>query len=135
MNPDSSTPVAAGNEPPPPPAPRRGGAPWVSVMLFVLGVLAGALAFALFAILSQDPLLVRQLGPQAVDVAQIRQAAREGTLDAIATLQAGGGAQPATPVPAATPTSLPKNAIALREANRLGKPNAPVIIVEYSDFQ
>jgi hypothetical protein len=105
------------------------------VVLFVLGVLVGALAFMLYGILSKDPLLVRQLGPQGADVAQIREAARAGTLDAIATLQAGGGAQPASPTPAVTPTQLPKTAFALREANRIGKPDAPVTIVEYSDFQ
>jgi hypothetical protein len=107
----------------------------VPIAMFVLGILIGAVAFALYAILSKDPLIVRQLGPQAADVAQIRQAAHDGTLDAIATLQAGGGAQPATPTPAATPTPLPKDAFALREANRLGKAGAPVTIVEYSDFQ
>jgi protein-disulfide isomerase len=104
------------------------------ITMFIVGVLAGALAFALYGLLSNDPLIVRRLGPQGADVAQIRQAARDGTLDAIATLQAGGGAQPA-PTPAATPTQLPKNAFALREANRLGRPDAPVTIIEYSDFQ
>jgi protein-disulfide isomerase len=106
-----------------------------AVAMFIVGVLVGALAFALYGLLSKDALIVRQLGPQGAELAQIRQAARDGTLDAVATLQAGGGAQPAAPSPAATPTQLPKNAFAVREANRLGKPEAPVTIVEYSDFQ
>jgi protein-disulfide isomerase len=106
------------------------------VVLFIVGVLTGALAFMLYAMLSKDPLIVRQLGSQGADVAQIRQAAREGTLDAIATLQAGGGTQSSPPPPVSpTPTQLPKDAFALRDANRLGKPEAPVTIVEYSDFQ
>jgi hypothetical protein len=117
-----------------PPSAGRGGGVLLPVVLFLLGVLVGALAFLLYGILSKDPLLVRQLGQQGADVAQIREAARAGTLDAIATLQAGG-AGPSTPAPAAAPTQLPKNAIALREANRLGKAEAPVTIVEYSDFQ
>jgi protein-disulfide isomerase len=130
----SSEPASSGQEVlPPQTAGLRGGALF-PVVMFVLGVLVGALAFLLYGILSSDPLLVRQLGQQSVDVAQIREAARDGTMDAIATVQAGGG--PAeTPTPAATPTQLPKNAFAVREANRLGKPDAPVTIVEYSDFQ
>jgi hypothetical protein len=135
LNEDSSNPAAPGQEAHPPPSTRRAGALILPVALFFMGVLVGALAFMLYGILSEDPLLVRRLGPQGADVAQIREAARAGTLDAIATLQAGGGVQPASPTPAATPTQLPKTAFTLREANRLGKPDAPVTIVEYSDFQ
>jgi len=135
MQMDSSNPAPPGEESQAPPAPRRGGAVILPIALFILGVLTGALAFMLYAMLSKDPLIVRQLGSQGADVAQIRQAAHDGTLDAIATLQAGGGAQPATPTPAAPPTQLPKTAFALREANRIGNPDAPVTIVEYSDFQ
>jgi len=105
------------------------------IALFILGVLTGAMALALYGLLTDHPLIVRQLGSQGADVAQIRQAAHDGTLDAIATLQAGGGGQPATPTPVTAPTPLPKDAFALREANRLGRADAPVTIVEYSDFQ
>ena len=123
------------NEAKPPPTPGRGAAVILPIALFILGVLTGALALALYGLLTDHPLIVRQLGSQAADVAQVRQAARDGTMDAIATLQAGGGPQSATPTPAPTPTQLPKDAIALRAANRLGKPDAPVVVVEYSDFQ
>ncbi len=112
----------------------RAGGVLIPVICFVLGILVGALAFLLFGILSKDPLLVRQLGQPSADVAQIREAARAGTLDAIATLQAGGSAAN-TPTPAATPTQLPRDAIALRDANRLGRADAPVTIIEFSDFQ
>ena len=134
MNGESSAPVESGNMPKPPPR-RYGGSLLLPIVLFLLGILTGAMAFALFAILSKDPLIVRQIGTQADEVAQIREAARQGTLDGIATLQAGGGAQPVTPTPAVTPTPLPKDAFAVRDANRLGKADAPVTIVEYSDFQ
>jgi hypothetical protein len=132
---ESSKLASPGQEAQPPPAPRRGSAVILPIALFLLGVMTGALALALYGLITDHPLIVRRLGSQGADVAQIREAARDGTLDAIATLQAGGGPQPATPTPAPTPTQLPKDAIAVREANRLGKPDAPVVVFEYSDFQ
>ncbi len=63
----------------------------------------------------------------------MRSAARDGTLDAIATLQAGGAAaaqqQPQGPQVAAA------NAFTVRAANRQGNPDAKVTIYEFSDFQ
>lgn len=134
--PTTSTSLESEDRPAPgPPASSRRTGIVLPIVTFLIGLLIGAMGFLLYGLLTQDPLIVRQLGPQGADVAQIRDAARAGTLDAIATLQAGGGPQQATPTPAATPTTLPKAAIALRDANRLGKPDAPVTIVEYSDFQ
>ena len=100
--------------------------PWIAPAWFLLGVLVGVLGFALFATLAAKP---------AVTVA-MREAARDGTLDAIATMQAGG---PSTggPQPESGNPNPPTNqkAFAVREANRAGDKNARVTIVEFSDFQ
>ena len=62
----------------------------------------------------------------------IRNAAREGTLDAIATLQAGGS--PAESRETSTPVVV-KSAFAVRPANQIGNQDTAVTIVEVSDFQ
>jgi protein-disulfide isomerase len=96
---------------------RRWGAPaW-----FLLGVLVGAVGFAAFARFTTQPKL---------DTAAIREAAQNGALDAIATLQAGG------PQPESRNQGLPaKTSFALRDANRTGNKDAKVTIVEFADFQ
>ncbi len=94
---------------------------WVAPTGFLLGVLVGVAGLALGATLS---------GPR-VDSSAMRAAARQGTLDAIATLQAGGS-QPESSAPAAPTTT---QEFAMRDANRLGSKDARVTIVEFSDFQ
>ena len=105
---------------------------WVSPLWFLLGVLVGVAGLALFTTFAA------RLKP---DVATMREAARDGTLDAIATLQAGGpgtggpsagGAQPESRNPDASKAG---KSFAVREANRAGDKNASVTIVEFSDFQ
>jgi hypothetical protein len=93
----------------------RGAAPtW-----FALGVIVGAIGLAAFVTLTRPK----------VDTAAMREAAREGTLDAIATLQAGGS-------PDNRESSVPpKTSFTTRDANRLGVKTAKVTIVEFSDFQ
>ena len=109
--------------PPAPSQPAAGLRRWMIATWFLLGVLIGALGVAL---------ATRLTGPSAgTDLQALRQAARDGLMDAIATLEAGGPAQPSTNQ-AATPA--PKE-FKIREANRLGNKDAPVTIVEFSDFQ
>ena len=97
--------------------------PWIGPTWFLLGVLVGVAGFAAFATLSS--------ARPKLDTATMREAAREGTLDAIATLQAGGP-QPESSNPN-PPTT--QNTFAVRETNRAGDKNARVTIVEFSDFQ
>ncbi len=102
--------------------------PWVASAWFLLGVLVGVAGFAAFAMFSNTR--------SQLDAATLREAARDGTLDAIATLQAGGpstgGPQPESQNPSAPTT---QKTFAAREANRAGTKNARVTIVEFSDFQ
>ena len=120
----------------------RGGQPgW-----FLFGALVGAVAMAgAMTLLSADR-------APAVDLAAVRQAAREGAAEAISAAQpigpvapaaaaaAPGAAQAAQPqvqqaVVAAPGASAIADSIAVRVANVLGKADAPVTLVEYSDFQ
>jgi protein-disulfide isomerase len=97
---------------------------WVAPAWFLLGVLVGIIAFATYSRLST---------PQPAEAAlAMREAARNGTLDAIATLQAGGS--PAESRVTSTPVVV-KTAFAARPANQIGAKDAPVTIVEFSDFQ
>ena len=102
--------------------------PWVAPAWFLLGVLVGVVGFAAFATFNNTR--------PRLDATAMREAARDGTLDAIATLQAGGpstgGPQPESQNPSA-PTA--QKTFAVREANRVGNKNARVTIVEFSDFQ
>ena len=102
--------------------------PWIAPGWFLLGVLVGVVGFAAFATFNN--------ARPRPDTAMFRQAARDGTLDAIATLQAGGpntgGPQPESSNP--NPPTTQKT-FAVREANRAGDKNARVTIVEFSDFQ
>ena len=102
--------------------------PWVAPAWFLLGVLVGVVGFAAFAMFNNTH--------PRLDATAMREAARDGTLDAIATMQAGGpstgGPQPESSNPN-PPTT--QNTFAVREANRAGDKNARVTIVEFSDFQ
>jgi protein-disulfide isomerase len=96
---------------------------WLTATWFLLGILIGAVGFAYVSRLTTIGL--------GLDSQALRQAAREGLLEAIATLQSGGTARPSGSQSA---TPAPKE-FKIREANRLGKKDAPVTVVEFSDFQ
>jgi protein-disulfide isomerase len=121
-----------------PPPPAEGGFAWASLALYVMGVLTGVLLFAIFSLASGRGPFARvdsiAAAPAAVTAegVDVRAAARDGTLDAIATLEARANIPP---TPAATPTIVPNAAFAIRETSREGSPDAPVVMVEYSDFQ
>lgn len=102
---------------------------------FVMGALVGAAAMA-----GAMTLFSANRG-SAIDLAAIRQAARDGAAEAISAAgPIGPPSSAAAPVaPAAQPQAGSAAAVAdsivVRAANVLGKADAPVTLVEYSDFQ
>jgi hypothetical protein len=117
---------------PGPSGPEKRSSHWESIALYALGIVTGILLFAIYNAVSGGMLTNRGAGAAIASVEVMRSAARDGTLDAIATIQARAN-QP--PTPDVTPTLVPATAFAIREANRLGSKDAPVVILEYSDFQ
>ena len=109
-------------------APNESSAPnrWATLAWLLLGILLGVIAVVAYTQLIATP------AAAPLDAAAIRTAAREGTLDAIATLQAGGS--PAESRVTSTPAVV-KTAFAARPANQIGAKDAPVTVVEFSDFQ
>jgi hypothetical protein len=117
------------------PEERRGRSGWIAPAWFLFGILVGIVGFAAYnALVVRPPASSAQV--ESVDSnAAMRAAARDGMLDAIATLQAGGGPQqPAAQQPQG-PQEVASNAFTVREANLEGNPNAQVTIYEFSDFQ
>jgi len=102
--------------------PPRSRSWWIAPAWFLLGVIVGVAGFAAFTTLAAYK--------SRADSAAMREAAREGTLDAIATLNATQGQVPERGTPAPVTTSFN-----LRDANRLGDKKAKITIIEFSDFQ
>jgi protein-disulfide isomerase len=119
--------VESGVEPAPPSRTK-----WIAPAWFLFGILVGVIGFAAYNALIVKSAPTTAAAP-ALDAVAIRSAARDGTLDAIATLQAGGAAaqqqQPQSPQDASA------DAFTVRAANRQGNPDAKVTIYEFSDFQ
>ncbi len=105
---------------------------WLSLGLYVLGIVTGVLLFALITMLNGDGLFGGGRKVASLDAASVRSAARDGTLDAIATLQAQNSQPQGSQE---TPTPVPGTVFAVRDANRIGSKDAPVVLIEYSDFQ
>jgi protein-disulfide isomerase len=111
------------------PKEHRGRSGWIAPAWFFFGIIVGIAAFAAYTtFLAPKP----ATPVAAIDATQLREAARAGVLEAIATLQAGGG-QPAAQEQG--PQQVSPDAIAVRAANRLGEQAAKVTVVEFSDFQ
>jgi hypothetical protein len=110
---------------PTPEPPRSRSSLWIAAAFFLLGALVGAVGLAVWTSRSGS---ASKVG--ALDAVAMREAAREGTLDAIATLNATQGQVPerATAAPV-------KASFELRDANRKGSKTAKVTLVEFSDFQ
>ena len=113
------------------PQKRRSRAGWIAPAWFFFGIIVGIAGFAAY-----NALIVKPASPatqvESLDPNSMRAAARQGVLEAIATLQAGG--QPAAQEPQG-PQEVANNAFTAREANRQGNAGATVTIYEFSDFQ
>jgi hypothetical protein len=114
------------------PQERRGRPAWFAPAWFFFGIIVGIAGFAAYnALIVTPPATTAQV--ESLDPGGVRVAARQGVLEAIATLQAGGG-QPAAQEPQG-PQEVASNAFTEREANREGNANATITIYEFSDFQ
>ncbi len=100
---------------------------FVAPAWFLFGILVGLGIFAAYTQFTAKP---TPPPAQTLDAAQVRQAAKEGLIQAIQELQAQGSGNASQ-----GPQTVDKNAFAIRDANVLGDKNAKVTIVEYADFQ
>lgn len=100
---------------------------WVVLAAFLIGIVIGAFGFAAYNIFTSA---------RVNDPSILREAARNGFMDGIATLQAGGNAAAANSGDASSAdTERVTTTFQTREANRLGDKNAKVVFIEFSDFQ
>jgi hypothetical protein len=109
------------------PVERRGRSGWIAPAWFFFGILVGIVGFAAY-----NALIVK---PPVFDPTAMRAVARDGMLEAIATLQAGGPAAAAPQQEPQGPQAVANNTFTVRDANRQGSPNATVTVYEFSDFQ
>ncbi len=106
---------------------------WIAPAWFFLGIIVGIVGFAAFNAFGAPKAAPTQVA--AVDSTAMRDAARTGVLEAIATLQAGGSQQSSAAQESQEPQPVSNDAFKVRAANRLGPGAAKVTIVEFSDFQ
>ena len=104
---------------------------WIAPAWFLFGILVGVIGFAAYTTLAARS---APTTAGALDAVAMRSAARDGTLDAIATLEARGAAAQQQQQPQG-PQVVADNTFTVRDANRQGDPNAKVTIYEFSDFQ
>jgi protein-disulfide isomerase len=112
------------------PEERRGRPGWVAPAWFLFGVIVGIISFAAYnTLLAKPPSAATKV--ESVDsTAAMRAAARDGVLEAIATLQAGGGQSAAQ-----GPQVVGDDTFSIRAANQLGDPGAPITLIEFADYQ
>jgi hypothetical protein len=115
------------------PVERRSRSGWIAPAWFFFGIIVGIVGFAAYNALIVKPATTAQVESLAA-TANMRAAARDGVLEAIATLQAGGG-QPAAQQEPQGPQVVANNTFTVRDTNRQGDANATVTVFEFSDFQ
>jgi protein-disulfide isomerase len=114
-------------------SPKRDRSPrsnqWVVLAAFLIGVVTGAFGFAAYNIFTT--------ARASTDTSILREAARNGFMDGIATLQAGGNPAAASSgdSSATAAADTVTTTFQTREANRLGDKNAKVVFIEFADFQ
>lgn len=111
--------------------PRRAWRAFIAPAWFLLGIIAGLVGFAGYTQLTAKPAAPAVTSP---DTATLKNAARDGMLEALATLQAQSAQAQQAPRES-TPAPVARDAFKIRPANMLGDQNAKISIVEYSDFQ
>ncbi len=113
--------------------PTRSRTPaWIAPAWFFFGIIIGIVGTVAFSTIG--PKAATTASAPTFDTTAMRGAARDGVIEAIATLQAGGGQQQ----PAAEsqePTVVDPNQFTVRAANTMSNPGAKVTIIEFSDFQ
>lgn len=113
---------------------RESSPRWIAPAWFFFGVIVGIVGFAAYNLLLARPTVTTSTtaGAPALDDTAMRAAARQGVIEAIATLQAGGG-QPAAE--SQEPAVVDQGQFTVRAANVTGSETAAVTVFEFSDFQ
>ena len=110
--------------------PRSRTPVWFAPAWFLFGIIVGIVGFAAYTALVNKPATA---AAPVLDATAMRGAARDGLIEAIATLQSGGGQPQAADSP--EPAAVDPNQFTLRPANTISNPGAKVTIIEFSDFQ
>ena len=102
---------------------------WIAPAWFFFGIIVGIIGFAAYSALTAKP----TAASAPIDAVAMQGAARQGVLDAIATLNAPNN-QPSSQE-SQEPAVVDQSKFTMRAANRTGNPDAKVTVIEFSDFQ
>jgi protein-disulfide isomerase len=108
---------------------------WIAPAWFLFGIIVGIVGFAAYNALILKPAAPAAQTESIDSSVAMRTAAREGMLEAIATLQAGGGQQQPAAQEQQGPQVAGADAFTIRAANQLGNPDAKITVVEFADYQ